>query len=222
MDKVVESTFEETHATTNIKPKFESKYTVLTRKLNNVIYELLVKTHSDMVYTSDTVTLTETLAEIFELITTNKKDITNIREKYDELVADAPDTFNSFKEIWDYVNVNGDPESELIKMIKGKQDAEEGKGLSTNDFTDILYEKLVNGYSKEQLIEMFNVVSKRQDTTDESISALEQRISAIEHTTNIAMGSSETAPSYVKDGDSWFFIISKDETKDVVLQSFSF
>ena len=44
--------------------KFESKNTILTKKLNNIIYELLVKTSSDMVYTDSSTTLTETLSDI--------------------------------------------------------------------------------------------------------------------------------------------------------------
>ena len=48
--------------------KFQSKNTVLTKKLNNVLYELMVKTQSDMVYIDDNTTLTERLAEITNLL----------------------------------------------------------------------------------------------------------------------------------------------------------
>lgn len=198
--------------------KFESKNFVLTKNINNVIYELLVKTHSDMVYVNEKETLTEKLFEIFDLITTNKDDVSDIRAKYDLIAKDAPETFQSFKDVWDYVNINGDPESELIKLIKSKQDAEEGKGLSTNDFTDLLYEKLVNGYSKEELNEKFDIIlltnknlsTEIEDVKDQTES-LEARVDKLEKTAaKIPMSDSDQEPEGIADYSTWFQIIRID------------
>ena len=43
---------------------FEAKNTVLTKKLNNVVYQLLVKSSADMIYTDEDTTLTDTLRQI--------------------------------------------------------------------------------------------------------------------------------------------------------------
>ena len=153
----------------NPKSKFQSKNLVLTKKLNNVIYEMMVKTNSDMVYVNEDTTLTEKLYDISELFTKAFDSYDELKEAYDELTVGSVEGFKSFKEIYDYVNINGNPESELIKLIKSKQDAVDGKGLSTNDFTDILYEKLVHGYSKEELNDKFKIVFDKTDELSKKI-----------------------------------------------------
>ena len=135
--------------------KFQSINTVLTKKVNNTIYELMVRTTTDQVLDKNGVTVTEQLSNIFDLLTTSKREVKEIRDEYDRICGDAPEFFNSFKEVWDYVNVNGDPKSELLKLINSKVESEEGKGLSTNDFTDILKEKLEKGYTAKELDEKF-------------------------------------------------------------------
>ena len=55
------------------------KKAVLTRELNGIIYELLVKTHSDMVYVGNKVTLTEKLKEFADLITADQEIVEDIR-----------------------------------------------------------------------------------------------------------------------------------------------
>ena len=149
----------------------DKKKIIITKKLNNVLYEMIPKTHSDMVYVDKKydVTLTEKLYDMCELLQSRKEDVDDIREKYNEIVGGSPESFNTFKEVWDYVNINGDPTSELINLIESKQAAEEGKGLSTNDFTDYLYEKLKNGYSKEELDKKFNVIDTRFERLEDTV-----------------------------------------------------
>lgn len=187
--------------------KFESKNLILTKKLNNVIYELMVKTNSDMVYTDEKTTLTETLNHIFELLTNFQGEYNELEESFKELVEDAPQTFRSFKEVWDYVNVNGDPKSALIKMIESKQAAEEGKGLSTHDFDDILYAKLKYGYSKEELDERFSIIINKHD---EDMRKIYELIPDIEITERPNIIVSENSTSDVSDYHCWYQIISRD------------
>ena len=165
--------------------KINRKNTILTKKIDGVLYEIMVMTNSDMVYTDPAyrVTLTEKLAEIMELLTTEVADIADLKYKFEDIVGNAPATFNTFKEVWDYVNVNGNPESELISILKSKVDSEEGKGLSTNDFTDVLYQKLVNSYSKEEVRAQIDLVVNRLIDDEERIDALETRMDTAE--TNI-------------------------------------
>lgn len=191
--------------------KFESKYTVLTKKIDNIMYELFVKTHSDMVYVNDTTTLTETLVKLSDLLTDSKKTEAELREEYNKLTNGAPDRFNTFKEVWDYVNVNGDPKSELIQLIEKKQNAEEGKGLSTHDFTDLLYDKLKNDYTASQLDEKFRIIIKDQntikDTIEENQKATKKQIEEIKSAPNIFVGTEEESEKVVKNGDIWYEII---------------
>ena len=191
--------------------KFESKYTVLTKKIDNIMYELFVKTHSDMVYVNETTTLTETLVKLSDLLTDSKKTESELREEYNKLTNGAPDRFNTFKEVWDYVNVNGDPKSELIQLIEKKQNAEEGKGLSTHDFTDLLYDKLKNDYTASQLDEKFRIIIKDQntikDTIEENQKATQKQIEEIKSAPNIFVGTEEESEKVVKNGDIWYEII---------------
>lgn len=191
--------------------KFESKYTILTKKIDNIMYELFVKTHSDMVYVNDTTTLTETLVQLSDLLTDSKKTESELREDYNKLTNGAPESFNTFKEVWDYVNVNGDPKSELIQLIEKKQNAQEGKGLSTHDFTDLLYEKLTNDYTASQLDEKFRIIVKDQnaikDTIEENQKSTQERFEEIKNTPNTFVGTAEEAAKVVKNGDIWYEII---------------
>ena len=191
--------------------KFESKYTVLTKKIDNIMYELFVKTHSDMVYVNDTTTLTETLVKLSDLLTDSKKTEAELWEEYNKLTNGAPDRFNTFKEVWDYVNVNGDPKSQLIQLIEKKQNGEKCSGLSTHDFTDLLYDKLKNDYTASQLDEKFRIIIKDQntikDTIEENQKATQKQIEEIKSAPNIFVGTEEESENVVKNGDIWYEII---------------
>lgn len=69
-------------------------------------------------------------------------------------------------------------ENKVKEMLKGKVDAEEGKGLSTNDFTDELKEKVSNFKIDEVLDPYSNnaimnaVVTRRIESVENSISKL--------------------------------------------------
>ena len=176
----------------------ESKNVVLTKTLNGVVYALAIRTTTDMVFTTDyKYTLTELLQDIESALTDHSRKIANVSEGFNALMKDCPEEFNTLKKIADYLNINGDPKSALIQMIEAKQDAEEGKGLSTNDFTDLLKTKLENGYSKEDLDEKFEIIQKR--------------ISDVEEANNIFMTErSEVTDEEVKNNDIWFKIIEKE------------
>ena len=163
--------------------EFQKKSIILKKKINNIIYEIMPKTHAKTVYVDDEykLTLTEKLLSICELLTNNQVDIDNIKECLDKISLDINENVTEqFKEVWKYLNINGEPESELIKLIKSKQDSEDGKGLSTNDFTDLLLEKLESDYTKEELTEKFtemwdNFLEKTTEI-DQSIKELDEKI----------------------------------------------
>ena len=187
--------------------KFQSKNTILTKKLNNVIYELMVKSNSDMVYVDDNTTLTERLSEITDLLIQHEQNDVELKQSYEELVGDSNSNYNSFKEIWDYINVNGNPKSELIKLIDSKQASEEGKGLSECDFTTVLREKLVNDYTAKELDEKFQIII---DTT--APYSLVAQVRALENRPNTVVSETASGIDYdsLVDKSCWYQIISKD------------
>ena len=189
--------------------KFQSKNTVLTKKLNNVLYELMVKTQSDMVYIDDHTTLTERLAEITDLLVRQEQTDVELKQSYERLVKDANNNYDSFKEIWDYININGDPKSELIKLIDSKQEAEEGKGLSECDFTTVLREKLVNDYTKEELDEKFEIIIEESAPKE-----LTARVTRLEGKPNTVVSESASGDDYdeLTDKSCWYQVVSKDST----------
>lgn len=138
--------------------KFETKNAILTKKLNNIIYELMIKTKAEMVYTDDDTTLTEVLSDIGDALSSHTRSFEEILIDIKNIVENTESIEEDLKTIWNYVNVDGDPKSALIKMIESKQSAEEGRGLSECDFTTVLKEKLENGYSKEDLDRKFKII----------------------------------------------------------------
>ena len=172
----------------------ERRNVIFSKKLDNVLYELMPMTNSDMVYVDChySETLTERLWDIGELLSRDRSQISNLQDAFDEVLEGAPSTFNTFKEVWDYVNINGDPKSALIQLIDSKVDKEEGKGLSTHDLTDVLYAKLVNDYTKEELVEKFTIIdnsindintrmNNRFTVIENILNDHEQRINFLEH-----------------------------------------
>ena len=214
---------------------FESKNMVLTQKLDNTVYEMMPKTNSDMVYVDDETTLTERLYEISELFTEYGGKQDELKDAYLAIMDGADENYNSFKEIWDYININGEPKSELIKLIESKQNSEEGKGLSTHDLTDVLYEKIVNDYTKEELDEKFTIIFDDNDgfvaTVNKKIADIENDISEINEeiesvkesrdnfktdvsegkaAPNIIDTENEDSVQNIHDYSCWYKVISKD------------
>lgn len=189
--------------------KFQSKNAVLTKKLNDVIYELLIKTSSDMVYTDGDTTLTEVLSDISDILSSHNTNFEKVMADISSLVGNAETTRETLREIWQYINVNGDPKSALIKMIESKVTQEEGKGLSTCDFTTVLKEKLDNDYTKAELDEKFQILT--QTINNRAPSDLVQRVSALESKPGTIVSKDEESSTVTSlpDGSVWFKIIAK-------------
>jgi hypothetical protein len=190
--------------------KFQSKNTILTKKLNNVIYELMVKTKAEMVYTDDDTTLTEKLSDIVDVLTTHNRNFEEVMEQINTIVQNAETLSSDLEEIWTYVNVNGDPKSALIELIEGKQEAEDGKGLSECDFTEVLKEKLENGYSKEELDNKFKIII--DDIDNRSPEGLTARVEKLENApTATLVTDNEADAKTLKDKSIWYKIVKDGE-----------
>ena len=118
------------------------KNAIMKAIVEGTLVELMVKSNVENIFVDDNTTLAAKLSEIIE----NINDIGDVDAKIstaiDNLIGGAPETYNTLKEIADYIATHQDEYSALIQTIAGKVDKVEGKGLSTEDFTSELKAKL--------------------------------------------------------------------------------
>lgn len=124
-----------------------AKNVVAKMMIDGAVQDLMLKTGSDNVIvdasTGETLStrLASILTDIAATITPAEVD-TKISAAIDELIAGAPDTYDTLKEIADYIASNETVVDALNSAIANKVDKVSGKGLSTNDLTDALLTKL--------------------------------------------------------------------------------
>lgn len=155
-----------------------TKNAVLRALVENQVVELLVKSNVENIYLEDGTTLLST--KLAEILTTlgqkaNSTDVTaEINAAIDALIGGAPDTYNTLKEIADYLTTHQDEYTALIETVAGKVDKVEGKGLSTNDFTDALLEKLTNIAAGAQVnvIEKITVNGAEQSVNNKTVNVV--------------------------------------------------
>lgn len=125
-----------------------TKYILEKIKLEGEIHDLLVKSNAENVavtWKEQQTTLAAALADIFASITslpTADGVDSKISAAINELIGGAPETYDTFKELADYIESHKSVETALNAAIGNKVDKEDGKGLSANDFTDSLKAKL--------------------------------------------------------------------------------
>lgn len=121
---------------------------VLTQMLlEGVLNDIMLQTGADnvIVDASKGEMLSTRLATIMtklDATTTPAEVDTKIKTAIDNLIAGAPDTYDTLKEIADYIAADSTAMDALNKAIVGKVDKVEGKGLSAEDFTAALKAKL--------------------------------------------------------------------------------
>lgn len=71
-----------------------------------------------------------------------KAAIDAVSTKVDNIIDDAPEAYDTLKEISEYISTHETEYEALLAISNNKVDKEAGKGLSTNDFTDELLDKL--------------------------------------------------------------------------------
>ena len=147
----------------------QQKNLVLRKKINEVLYDLMVKTVTDQVYNADSSkTLTTIISELQTSIgdKATSADLQALQTKFDNLIQDAPEAYDTLKEISEYISSHQNEYQALLTLAGNKVDKQEGYGLSKNDFTDELKTKLDELYDKA--------------TVDQKISALDDRITKVE------------------------------------------
>lgn len=125
-----------------------AKKAIVKAKIENELVELLVKSGVENIYMEDgTTTLASKLATMVADIGERAKSTdvaAQIQAAIDGLINGAPATYDTLKEIADYLATHQDEYTALVQTVAGKVDKVEGKGLSTNDFTDT-YKAMLDG-----------------------------------------------------------------------------
>lgn len=128
-----------------------TKNVALQTKINGVLTDIMVKTGADNVVVDSSTgeLLSARLAQIAtDLANAVAGGITptqvdaKISDAIDALIAGAPGTYDTLKEIADYIASNETAMDALNAAIGNKVDKVSGKGLSTEDFTTALKTKL--------------------------------------------------------------------------------
>lgn len=125
-----------------------AKYILDTIKVDNELKEIIAKSDGENVavtYNGTEMTLSAALAQIatgMSDIPTGENVDAKISAAIDQLIGGAPETYDTLKEIAEYILNNQDVMTTLNSAIGGKVDKEEGKGLSAENFTAALKAKL--------------------------------------------------------------------------------
>lgn len=150
------------------------KDAIIKAKIENAIVELMIKTNVENVYLDETTTLASKLAEIVTAINEREKSAdvdTKIQTAIDGLINGAPATYDTLKEIADYLATHENEYTALVQTVAGKVNKETGKGLSTNDYTTAEKNKLsgVATGAQVNVIEKISVNGTAQTVTSKGV-----------------------------------------------------
>ena len=121
--------------------RIKTQNAIMRVKINNEIIDLMLKSTAENIMVDETTTLVTKLTEIIEAISEcDSKEVFDkvISDAINALIDNAPETYNSLKKIADYISSHEDVSFALQEAVNKKVDKEDGKALSTNDFTDDL------------------------------------------------------------------------------------
>lgn len=121
-----------------------TKYILEQVRVEGALKDLIAKSNGENVtvtYGGTSQTLAAALASIYtsvnDLPTSDGVD-TKISTAISGLIGGAPETYDTLKEIADYIETHQEAADALNAAIGNKVDKVEGKGLSTEDFTTAL------------------------------------------------------------------------------------
>ena len=128
------------------------KNAILKAMVEGVLTDIMVKTNAENVIVTDGGVEKTLAAKLAEIINSTANGITE--EEVDEKIAaavsgiidGAPEAYDTLKEVFDYIEKHEEAATALNNAIGNKVDKVEGKGLSTNDFTDA-YKNALDSYA---------------------------------------------------------------------------
>ncbi len=178
------------------------KDAIVKALVESEIVELMVKTGVENVYMEDGSTkLSEKLAEMATSLgetVTEETMNSAISTAIDNLIAGAPGTYDTLKEIADYIAAHEEVTTALNAAIGNKVDKVEGKDLSTNDYTTEEKNKLAGIAEGAQVnvIEQIKVNGSAQSVSGKAVDLAMPVIYA-----------QADQPENLKEGDLWFQIV---------------
>lgn len=108
-----------------------SKNSILKGIVNGQVTELYPKTAANNTFLTSGTDVETALGSMPTTDTVNSL----ISAAIDALIDGAPATYDTLKEISNYIATHGSEYEALVTLVNGKQDKETGKGLSTEDYT---------------------------------------------------------------------------------------
>lgn len=108
------------------------KKAILKKQIEGIVYEVMLKTTAEMVTIDDAgTTLSAKLVELGNLPTSSYVD-----EKISALVNGSPETLDTLNELAAALGSDPNFATTIANQLGNKVDKVEGKGLSTNDYTN--------------------------------------------------------------------------------------
>ena len=154
--------------------------------------------------------LTSILAEIAKQSDSEAVDA-KISAAISELIGGAPETYDTLKEIADYIASHEDVVTALNAAIGNKVDKEDNKGLSAEDFTTVLKEKLeaLPSITATQ-VEQWNYKADTTTATAEKNGLMSKEDKArLDGLRGVRYGTE--VPADMKDGELFIHVVSEGE-----------
>lgn len=180
-----------------------TKNITLKKQIGDTMYDLMVKTIAEQVsgtYNSSPMTLDQIITAI-ETELGNKASSTEFTQLKDTVTTfmageGISDSYDTLLEISNWITSHEELYQTLVTLAQGKVDKEDGKGLSTEDFTTELKTKLegIPGDLTSQLSTITGNVSQLQQT----VTNIQQTVSG---TGKVIL--SATQPEELTENDLW-------------------
>ena len=150
-----------------------AKNVILRKQIAGVLYDLYPQTAFAQVVNSDNKDLNAIVKELTDAIALKATgaDLSALKTRFDNLIQDAPEAYDTLKEISDYIANHTNEYDALKALTADKVSKKEGYDLSKNDFTDALKAKLDALYTKAQLDTKFSALEKADQTNATNIAA---------------------------------------------------
>lgn len=180
-----------------------TKNITLKKQIGDVMYDLMVKTIAEQVsgtYNSSPMTLDQIITAI-ETELGNKASGTEFTELKNTVTSfmageGISESYDTLLEISNWITSHEELYQTLVTLARGKVDKEEGKGLSTEDFTTELKTKL-EGIPND-LTTQLSTITGNVSTLQQNVTNIQQTVS---NTGKVIL--SATQPAGLTDNDLW-------------------